>query len=46
MIEFDDVNYNEEDDVDIYLHEDDTNIQQDECQYCCNGCNNCLMTGW
>ncbi len=45
-MEFDDVNYHEDDDSDLIQDEYDTTLSQDECPYCCNGCNSCLMTGW
>ncbi len=42
----DDVNYHEDDDIDLSHKESDTYLCQDhfsECPYCLNGCNDCLL---
>jgi hypothetical protein len=44
-----DIDHDEEEqdyDIDSCQNENDINSNHHECQYCCNGCNNCLIIGW
>lgn len=49
-MEFDDVNYHDDHDLDLCPDEDDIRLSQiemdHECPRCTSGCNYCLMTSY